>query len=594
MSKVTADKESPLKKFIYTAAISSIFAVSCLKGSSPTRKEIPRASQNDQSESLPVIANKTDKLRRPALILTVVIDQFRADYVTRFANRLINTPEGNKPVAGFNYLIDNGAWYPQARYELLHSQTGPGHSTILSGSFPYRSGIVLNEWFDVKGNKPVYCADDEEHSLVKISREPKPKGMSPKNFTGSTVGDELKTAGLSSRVVSIALKDRSAIFLGGKGPDYVLWMDGESMRWTSSSYYIKDDTLPQWVEELNSAIAAQKGKEFEWKKGEPLSGHALDRPDVQSSENQKVLSTSSEFFPQKIPLGISKSLASPVGLALTTDAAILAANSLALGTHADPDLLAVSYSSFDMVGHQFGPNHQIMEEMTAAVDQELARLFNAIASMVPGGLSNVLIVLTADHGIVNQPEYLTSHGSQTAGRIHGDKLLADLEIALTAKLGRPKQQKWIAHHDHLNFYLDRSNFSDKKTNLAEAEETLADELRRHPAIAAAFTANDVIQRRLPPGRWEKQILNTYQEGRSGDVVGIPKPYYVIGDITVDHYTGYSYDATVPIFLAGPSIKKGRFGQDARVNDIAPTISFLTGTIPPALSEGRVLSEALAE
>jgi hypothetical protein len=186
-------------------------------------------------------------LSRPKLTLVLVIDQFRADYLTRFASRFLPSSGKNGEVGGFKYLMSKGAYFPQAKYDVLENMTCPGHATILTGSYPYLSGIVLNEWYDRSLGRMIYCVDDGDSPLVGSDLKGAESGVSPKNLVGTTVGDELKNSGRPSKIISIALKDRAAILLGGHRADLAVWLSS-NYRWVSSRYYVKDKELPRWIE----------------------------------------------------------------------------------------------------------------------------------------------------------------------------------------------------------------------------------------------------------------------------------------------------------------------------------------------------------
>ena len=210
---------------------------------------------------------KTAEIKKPKLIVVLIIDQFRADYLTRFKERFLPAQNKKGAIGGFNYLISNGAYFPYAQYEILQAMTGPGHASLLTGSYPYQSGIPINDWYDSQSGKNMYCVEDEASPIVGLKENSdlkKIRGMSPKNLIGTTVGDELKNAGYPSKVISIALKDRAAILLGGHRADLALWFDPSSFQWVSSKYYLPEDHLPTWVTTLNEEIKIKKSPIKVW------------------------------------------------------------------------------------------------------------------------------------------------------------------------------------------------------------------------------------------------------------------------------------------------------------------------------------------
>jgi predicted AlkP superfamily pyrophosphatase or phosphodiesterase len=528
----------------------------------------------------PLFAAETVLKNRPKLIVTIVIDQFRADYLTRFQSRFLPAKKGPQ-VGGFQYLMTQGAYFPFGQYDLLQCMTGPGHASILTGAYPYVGGIPLNSWFDQNKKKTTYCVEDSESPLVGPEKSASSSGVSPRNLVATTVGDELKNAGYPSQVVSVSLKDRSSVLMGGHRADLAIWMDPTSHQWVSSRYYLPKQELPSWVKKLNQETLPPLGKEYVWK----ISGQGTGFSTADS------IPPSGQSFPHVSQFGSKADLANPLGLELTEIAAENAVNALRLGQGETTDLLAVSFSSHDYVGHAFGPNSREMEEMTVAEDRVLSRLFNFLEQKVPGGLQNVVIAFTADHGVAPSPEWGKMNKLE-AGRIDENQLAKSLSEHLKEKFGNPKNGAWVLQVIDLNFYLNHEAIRDKGLENSVVEAAAKSYLEKSPYTAFVLTYSEYLDRKLPPGMFEKQTLHTYYKGRSGDVILLAKPYFIPVGSTADHFTSYSYDRTVPIILAGRSIQPGIYATRAEVVDIAPTLSFLSGVIPPSLSEGRVLHEIL--
>jgi predicted AlkP superfamily pyrophosphatase or phosphodiesterase len=530
----------------------------------------------------PAFAQGND-VQRPKLLLTIVIDQFRADYLTRFSSRFLPAEGKGGTVGGFSYLMNQGAYYPLAEYSVLQNMTGPGHSMILSGSLPYQTGIPINTWYDAATGESKYCVADEASPIIGGSPgAPDSHGVSPRSFLGTTVGDELKNAGHSSRVVTLAIKERAAVLLGGKRADLALWIDPPSFRWVTSKYYLGDRPLPDWVQEANRGLDSIKGGMYKWlAMGKPtgLSLAALGD------------------FERNAPIGGKESLSLPLGVQKTTDLAISALQKMKLGMGKSPDVLALSYSSHDYLGHQNGPNTLDMEEITVVEDREIARLLNTVKKTLPGGLKDVVIVLTADHGVPPSASWL-AYNHMDAGKIGIDDATQKIEDRLNAKFGKAGDNgKWIAFTSDLNFYLNPKAVAASKVAKDKLEHEAKQALLTVAGAAYVFTESEYQERKLPPGMHEKQILRTFYPGRSGDLVMIPKPFYNHDEDPISHHSGYTYDRTVPLIIswnsgAGSRVKRGMRPEHADVIDIAPTLSYLLGTIPPVLSEGRVLSESL--
>ncbi len=517
---------------------------------------------------------------KPKLVVALVIDQFRADNLTRFEKRFLPAKGG-----GFRYLLENGAYYPYASYDLLQPMTGPGHATILSGSYPYAGGIPVNDWYSLDHKSKMYCAEDADFETVGKGPFKDHVGTSPRNFWGTTVGDELKNAGWPVKVVAVALKDRASIFLGGQRADLAIWMNQGSFTWVSSRYYLPNKKLPAWLDALNARMEKRAGEKFLWEAHGPATSLAIFNVQREGSYVKSV----GESFPHPITRGTLSELTSPGGLDLTVEAAEAAIEGAKLGQGPGPDVLAVSFSSHDYVGHAFGPDSQENEEMVVAEDRAFAKFFAYLDKKF--GLKNVLITLTADHGVAPNAEWLAQH-RMNAGVVDMDKVREKLEKRLEEKFGKADGAPWIPYAVEFNFWIGRDALAARKVSLEDAAAEVKRALLEEKAFSYAFTAADVAARRLPPGLHERRILKTYVPGRSGDVVAIGRPYYYVKENTANHQADYAYDETVPLVLAGPGVRAGKYAERAEVVDLAPTLSFLLGTVPPSLSEGRVLSEAL--
>lgn len=517
---------------------------------------------------------------KPKLVLVLVFDQFRSDSLSRFESRFLPAKKDGK-VGGFRYLMEQGAYYPQASHGVLQNMTCPGHAAILTGAYPYQHGIAGNDWYDRELKRKVYCVEDG----------------SPRYLVGSTFGDELKNSGFKSRVVGVSLKDRAAILLGGHRADLAIWMpddfakSDEGMRWVSSSYYLHDGKTPKWLNELNEKIGKEKGRLLTWSALGAGSGKTTPGAEVWLPKFVEDLGTG---FPHEVKVGTYSSMILPYGVEKTEEAAERAMAAYDLGNGKDTDVLAVSFSQHDFIGHLFGPNSREYEEITVSEDQFVSKLLNSIDRHVKGGLKKTLVVMTADHGASPSPEWMKKSGYRDAFRIDEPAWIKDINEFLNKKYQKPKEGEWIVVSFDLNFYLNRKVLADQKLSTTEVARAVADYLveNKKDNVAYAFTAEDVKKRQLPPALHETQTLRSFVEDRNGDVIVIPKPYQIVGKSATTHLTGYAYDRTVPILLAGERIRPGVYGQAAQVIDIATTLSFLTGVTPPSGSEGRVLTEAI--
>lgn len=494
---------------------------------------------------------------KPKLVIFIVIDQLRSDYLTRFESRFLPAKSGQR-MGGFNHLIQQGAYFPNAEYDVLHSMTCSGHAMISTGAHPVMNGIIMNDWYDKASGKEVYCADDEKH------------GLSPKNLKTTTVADEIKNAGYNSKVVGISLKDRSAIMLTGHRADHVYWFN-DKFQWETSIFYSSEKDLPPWVSQHNSSIKKKIGSDYVWFSKEKATGltENADGP-----------------FKKVIKIGDKESVSLPVGVDFTFDLAKSAIAELNLGKGKGPDYLAISLSSHDMLGHRHGPNAREMEEMTLYEDRALSDFFNFLQKM--GVFKDTVVILTADHGVAPTVPYSQKNKIPAFNLSYPD-MIKKINSHFDKKFGPPKAGPWISSTLSLNLYFNRSALSERKVRLEEAEKEAKDLLSGWPGIWHIVTSTESQQKLNLPKDLESQFLNQYSLAVSGDVVLIPTPFSmqdVKGGTT--HVTGYSYDRAVPIIFAGKGIKAGLFTEKAKIIDIAPTLSFLLGTIPPATSSGKVL------
>ncbi len=518
-----------------------------------------------------VSAPKAPGYRAPHLLLFIVVDQFRADYLLRYQSELLPAHQADGDLGGFRYLMDQGAYVPLARHDVLQAMTGPGHATLASGAYPYRNGVPINQWYDFRLGEPMYCVRDDSQVVLGAQGS---EGRSPKNLLGSTIGDEIKNTGNGSRVVSISIKDRAAVLMGGRRADAALWFDKKTFQWTTSRFYANEAVLPSWVSPLNETLQKQKGQPYTW----------ASRPGACRFSDE-----GEDSFNTTLTLGEKSSINSPYGNEITMAMVDAALDHYKLGQQDRLDALFVSFSSHDTLGHQRGPNRCEMEELTLDMDRRLSALFNRLAEHLPRGMEDVLVVVTGDHGVSPAPSYLSANRVD-ARWLNAEALKERLEQGLVSRFGEPIGGAWISYTSDFNYFLNHPAITQLGVSENAVEDALKEMLVKQEDFLLAFSANDVRLRQLPGGQWERQILHSYFPGRSGDVVAIPKPYVMNDEYPTTHMTGYTYDTTVPLILSGPGLVHGRYATEVEVVDIAPTLAFLLHTLPPNLAEGRVLSE----
>jgi hypothetical protein len=491
----------------------------------------------------------------PKLVLAVVIDQFRYDYLLRFRK------DYN---AGLARLLEHGAVFTDAHHIHYPTVTAVGHSTFLSGATPSSSGIVANEWFDRESGQSVTSVSDPETKL--IGGVPGAIGSSPHRMLVSTVGDELKMAGRKGKVIGISIKDRAAILPAGHAADAAYWYDSDSNNWVTSSFFMAD--LPAWVKDVNRQRPFLKYLGANWL---PLdaSSAAPFCSMVAGVENVRFCGAIE---------------ATPWGNEMIEEFTERALVEEKLGQHEDTDILAVSFSSNDYVGHAVGPDAPEVRDISIRTDRLLGRLFDFIDQHV--GVGNTLVVLTADHGVAPVPE-VNQARKMPGGRLSEAAMLRAVTGALAAKYG---EARWIASASEGGLYLNRPLIRDKKLDPAEVEETVAAALRGVPHVFRVYTRSQLVRGAVAGDYVDKAVLRGFYEQRSGDVIVVQEPYYLFGASGTSHSTPFNYDSHVPVIFMGEGIRAGEYHEKIAENDIAPTLATILRVEEPSGSIGRILSE----
>ncbi len=522
---------------------------------------------------------------QPKLIVVISLDQFRYDYISRFHQYFVP--------GGFNFLLKNGANFTNASYKHASTTTGPGHASMLSGTYANTNGIIANDWHNQEKHERMYCVRDKDVSLVGVTGE----GRSPRNFTGSTLGDELRLkTGFHSKVISLSNKDRAAILMAGKSPTGVFWMVDSVF--VTSTYYT--DQLPGWVQAFNKSGLLKSFFGRLWKKKLPESAYAL--LDMDNAPYEKGEHGMGRTFPHRVTgtdtTKITRSYysalwSSPFSAEALASFAKRAVEGEQLGQRGITDMLCLSFSATDGVGHAYGPqSHEVMD-MALQMDAILADFFSFLNTKI--GSKNCVFVLTSDHGVAPIPEYLLAQNPNAdAGRIQVKIIESFCVRVLSAKFG-PAQNgmKWIEAIVGNNIYIDRRTLvRSTAPSMAAAAKELADSLTTLNPIAAAYTAEEMgsAPATTPTGY---KMQRSFNKLRSGDLVYALKPYWTEGEspFGASHGEPYDYDAHVPMIIVGEGIRSGNYAAEASPIDIAPTLAVLLGIEFPAGREGRVLTEA---
>ena len=539
--------------------------------------------------AIPAVATSLTGAAPPKLVLVVVIDGLPQEQLLKNVDLFVPN--------GFRRLMDRGAMFRDAHQGHAYTVTAVGHAAVLTGAYPYQHGIIGNEWRDRDG-KNIYCVKDERYQYLDGSPTSENDGTSPKNLQASTVGDELKYANNNqSRVFAVSGKDRGAILLAGKTGTAYMYMSNTG-NFSSTSYYMKQH--PAWV----TKYFATKPQDRYFKKvWEPLlDAKAYQRsiPDGQS------FSTSYKMLPTKFGMqyGLAMDapnsiyygqlLAGPYGDELTTSfsKALIDNEGLGKNPHGVTDILGVSYSSHDYINHNFGPESMQSQDHLLRLDRTLADLFNHAEARA--GRGNVLIVLTADHGFMNVPEFSQARNFD-AGRVDPNELVDAANKSLEAKFGVPKLVKQIMGG---GVTLDYVAAETKAITREALEQAAMRVIADFPGINYVFTRSQLEAGTMPATRIGKLVTRAWNQHQAIDLVTIPKPFYFFQSkasrgAACSHGSPYSYDTNVPLLMSGDKwIKPGHYTKGAEVVDIASTLSIILNTRPPSAAEGRVLTEAL--
>lgn len=490
--------------------------------------------------------------RPPKLVVVLVIDQFRYDYLTRFRAEY---------TGGFDRLWRNGAVFTNAHLEHFPTVTAVGHAALLTGATPSFSGIIGNDWYDRESGRQVTSVFDPKVTAL----GGKGGGASPQRLLVSTVGDELKMAGKgASRVIGISLKDRAAILPAGRMADGAYWFDPVTGNFVSSTFYFPK--LPAWVEEFDAKRAVDKFAGAQWK-----------------SPAGRLFATLPTALGQRYYDALERS---PMATELVLSFAQRAIEAEQLGARDSTDLVSISLSSTDLVGHSFGPDSPEMRDLNIQTDRMLGQFFQYLDKRFGPGAA--LVALTADHGAAPLPEVLTQR-RMPGGRLPEATLRKAVEAALSAKYG---EGKWILYGSFASYWLNRALIAEKNLKAAEVEECAAAALAGIPHVFRVYTRAQVVSGQFVPDSVGLRIANSFNPSRSADLITVLEPYWVYDASGATHGTPYSYDTHIPMVFMGPGIKPGFYDRNVAINDIAPTLSTILEVETPSGATGRVLSEML--
>jgi predicted AlkP superfamily pyrophosphatase or phosphodiesterase len=515
----------------------------------------------------------------PKLVVGIVVDQMRYDYLSRFSDKYGS--------GGFKRLMKDGFDCRNAQYNYVPTFTGPGHASIYTGTTPAVHGIAANEWYDKKTRKSVYCASDKNVRPVGTSNE---SGlMSPANLDATTIGDELEVAtNTKANVIGISLKDRASILPAGHAADAAYWLDGASGNFITSTFYRKD--LPGWLQEFNSKKLPAHYLKFGWSTILPIEKYTESLADDNPHESAGSMKPKPIFpydFKEQLAKGSFEILKStPYGNDVTKDLAIAAIEGEGLGADSVCDMLCVSFSSTDYIGHAFGPKSVELEDTYIRLDKNLEELFTHLDNKI--GKGNYTLFLTADHGVSEVPAYLQSLRIN-AGYADPKGIVKKLKAALFKEYG----DSLVLEYMNQQVYLNDVVLEEKKLDKIAVERFCASILMKNDEVSGVTLGGDIALQSQSEILFKGLIQRGYNSKRSGDVLVTYKPGFMEHEKTgTTHGTPFSYDTHVPLLIYGNGINSGKTLRAVNITDIASTICQILNIPYPNGNIGNPIAEAL--
>jgi predicted AlkP superfamily pyrophosphatase or phosphodiesterase len=525
-----------------------------------------------------IFAQQVKKEQKPKLVVGIVVDQMRWDYLYRYSNRYT---EG-----GFKRLLNDGFSCENTFINYLPSYTAVGHTVIFTGSIPAITGIVGNDWVDQITGKNTYCTDDS--SVQTVGTTGNAGKMSPKNMLVSTITDELRLAtNFQSRVVGVSLKDRASILPAGHTGNAAFWFDDASGRFITSSYYMKE--LPEWVQKFNAKDEPTRLLANGWNTLYPISTYTQSTEDNVSWEG-KFSGESAPVFPHDLKSVYQKDRGairtSPFGNTLTLDFAKEALNAYNLGNGKATDFLTINCASTDYVGHKYGPNSIEVEDTYLRLDKEFASFFQFLDQKV--GKGNYLVFLTADHGAAHSIGFMQDH-KIPADFLVSKNITQPLNEFLNSQFGVENLAPSYSNY-HFNFDLKKIN--DNKLNYDAVKKAAVSFLQKQPGVQFAVDVEQIGNAPIPEPI-KTMIINGYNSKRSGPVMIVADAGWFggsAGGTGTTHGNWNPYDTHIPLVFMGWGIKHGKSNRYVRMSDISPTLAAMLRIQMPNGNVGEVIEE----
>lgn len=498
---------------------------------------------------------------KPKLIVGIVVDQMRYDYIYRFWDKFGSD--------GFKKLVNQGYFCKNTNYNYVPTYTGPGHASIYSGTTPAVHGIIANDWYDKTTGKAMYCAED--NTVIGVGTTAKEGKRSPKNMLTTTITDELRiSSNMHSKVIGVALKDRSAILPAGHTANAAYWFDGSVGGFITSTFYMKE--LPAYVQNFNKKDPARKYLSQPWNTLLSIDQYTESVADDNKYEFV-AKGESKPTFPHDLPSlyekngGLGMIRSTPFGNSLTKDFAIEVIKNENMGKGSATDFLAVSFSSPDYIGHLYGPNSVEQEDDYLRLDKDLAELIQFVETQV--GKENVLIFLTADHAAPEVPAYLMDL-KIPAGYLNEDKLFTDLKKYLATNYG----DSLVLSYSNQQVFLDHAALERKKLMIQQVQDDIVNFIMKQDHVSEVVSATTMNNTQYTEGA-RYLMQKGFNAKRSGDVLVNYEPGYVdYPHYGTTHGSPYSYDTHVPLLFYGWNVKRGSTIEPVYITDIAATLAMM--------------------
>jgi arylsulfatase A-like enzyme len=557
-----------MKKWVLFSVVGSVVLSGCFRSRSLAKQEMEEALYLDSAmyaADSAYIEMDEDYDYTPRLVIGITVDQMRYDYLTRFESDFMKQP------GGFERLMHEGVSMENTHYNYVPTYTGPGHASIFTGTTPAYHGIIANDWYDKKRNALQYCAKDT--NVVGVGTSSDAGKMSPVFLRTTTLGDEIKLANSQSKVIGISLKDRGAILPAGRSADAAYWyIGGQEDSWATSSWYGMQE-LPQWVKDFN---AKERGKYYLSQTWEPMYADSIYNESLPDNNPYELpfKGTIRPVFPYNLA-ELAKTngqfdlmKANPYGNTMTKEFAIAAIEGEGLGMDDNLDMLCMSFSATDYVGHQFGPHSKEAQDTYLRLNADLDEFINYLDSTI--GRNHYLIFLSADHGAANNPSMMLDR-KMAAGYFVSDKLEEMIENKLIAKYGAGD---WVINESNQNIFLNRGLVEQKKLTLKTIQQEVALWTLEMEGVHAAFTHAELSYAIEREGLSEK-IQMGFDQKQSGDVIYMLKSGWLeYAKQGTTHGSGYDYDTHVPFILFGNWINFYPWPtqDNANITDIAATVA----------------------